>query len=78
VKLIAKVIACLAAWLLQSGAGATLRPLKGRAHGIGPALSCSFPAGTVPASLSIWHFQEFGVENRFNGKLTTATATVKF
>jgi hypothetical protein len=62
----------------DSGTGATLGPLKGRTYGVGPALSYSFLAGTVPTSLSIRHYQEFGVENRFKGHLTTATATVKF
>jgi hypothetical protein len=62
----------------DSGSGATLGELKGRAYGLGPALSYSFLAGTVPTSLSIRHYQEFGVENRFKGHLTTATVTVKF
>jgi hypothetical protein len=62
----------------DSGVGATLGPLKGRTYGIGPALSYSFLSGTVPTSLSIRHYQEFDVENRFKGHLTTGTATFKF
>jgi hypothetical protein len=62
----------------DSGIGATLGPLKGRTYGVGPALSYSFLSGTVPTSLSIRHYQEFSVENRFKGHLTTGTATFKF
>jgi hypothetical protein len=62
----------------DTGAGATLGPLKGRAFGVGPAISYSFLAGTVPTSLSLRHYQEFSVENRFKGHLTTGTVTLKF
>jgi hypothetical protein len=62
----------------DSGAGATLGPLKGRAFGLGPAVSYSFLAGGVPTSLALRHYQEFNVENRFKGHLTTGTVTVKF
>jgi hypothetical protein len=62
----------------DSGTGATLGPLRGRTYGVGPALSYSFLAGSVPTSLSLRHYQEFSVENRFKGTLTTGSATFKF
>jgi hypothetical protein len=62
----------------DSGTGATLGPLKGRAYGVGPALSYGFLAGTIPVALNLRHYQEFSVENRFKGYMTTGTITIKF
>jgi hypothetical protein len=62
----------------DSGTGATLGPLRGRTYGVGPAISYSFLAGSVPTSLSLRHYQEFSVENRFKGHLTTGSMTLKF
>ncbi len=62
----------------DSGPGATLGPFRGRVFGVGPAASYGFLFGKTPVSLNVRHYQEFGVENRFKGHMTTGSITAKF
>lgn len=62
----------------DSGSGATLGPMRGRAFGLGPALSYAKMLGGRPYSLAFRHYREFGVENRFDGHLTMASLTARF
>lgn len=48
----------------DSGAGATLGPLKGRATGVGGTATSTFNIGKTSASLRFWGMTEFGVMNR--------------
>lgn len=59
----------------DSGAGATLGAFKGQAFGIGPAVNFGFKLGDMPVSASFRHYQEFAVENRFNGHISTISFT---
>lgn len=62
----------------DSGSGATLGSFRGQAFGVGPALSYSFLVDKRPVSIALRHYQEFAVENRFKGHMSSLTVTTRF
>ncbi len=62
----------------DKGRGATLGAFKGKALGLGPALSYSTLVNGRPLSFAIRHYREFAVAHRFTGHMTTMTATTRF
>jgi hypothetical protein len=62
----------------DSGAGARLGPLKGRVDAVGPGLSYTTVIGKTPFIFNLRHYQEFNVENRWEGNSTIASGTIRF
>lgn len=62
----------------DSGSGASLGPFRGQAFGVGPAISYGFLVDMRPVSIALRHYQEFAVENRFKGHLSSLTVTTRF
>ncbi len=62
----------------DTGAGARLGPFKGRVFGVGPHLIYNTVLLQRPAVLNLHNYQEFGAVNRFEGNVTTFSATFKF
>ena len=62
----------------DSGSGARLGPFKGSVIGIGPHVVYNTVLMQRAVLFNLRHYQEFNASNRFEGNLTTLSATVKF
>jgi hypothetical protein len=62
----------------DSGSGARLGPLEGTVDAIGGGVSYTTLIGKTPLILSARHYQEFNVENRWDGSMTILSGTMKF
>ena len=62
----------------DTGTGATLGPLKGRVDAIGPGLSYTTLIGSTPFILNARRYQEFNVQNRWDGTTTLISGTLRF
>jgi hypothetical protein len=62
----------------DSGSGALLGPMRGRVDAIGPGMSYTTMAGTMPLVLSLRHYREFDAEKRWEGATTIGSATLRF
>lgn len=62
----------------DSGGGAVLGPLKGRADAIGPGLSYSTQIGNIAFILNACHYEEFNVKARSDMSVTIVSGTLAF
>ncbi|MBG6241075.1 MAG: hypothetical protein EKE20_03445 [Candidatus Symbiopectobacterium sp. Dall1.0] len=62
----------------DTGSGATPGAFRGRAFALGPALTYTTRIGNRPLIIAARHYQEFGVQNRFGGNMTTVSITRRF
>lgn len=62
----------------DSGAGAVFGPQKGSVDAIGVGLTYTTVVGKSPIVLGLRHYQEYNVENRWEGNSTLASGTVRF
>jgi hypothetical protein len=62
----------------DSGSGAVLGPLEGSVDAIGPGLTYTTVAGKTPVILSARYYQEFNVENRWEGNMTIVSGTIRY
>lgn len=62
----------------DSGSGAKLGDFKGSVDAVGLGLGYDTQIGDVHTSISLRHYQEFNVTNRFDGSTTLATVTFAF
>lgn len=63
---------------LTGDSGSVLGPFKGRVDAIGPGLSYTTLIGTMPFIVNARHYQEFNVENRWQGNSTIISGTIRF
>jgi hypothetical protein len=63
---------------LTPDSGSVLGPFKGRVDAIGPGLSYTTLIGTMPFIVNARHYQEFNVENRWQGNSTVLSGTLRF
>lgn len=62
----------------DSGSGAKLGPFKGRVFAVGPQVVYNTVLMQRPVIFNFHNYQEFGAVNRFEGNVTTFSATFKF
>ena len=62
----------------DSGSGAVLGSFKGRVDAIGAGLTYTTVIHKTPFIFNLRHYQEFNVENRWDGNSTIASGTIRF
>ncbi len=63
---------------ISDDTGSAARPFRGSVDAIGAGLSYTTLVDGSPLVLSLRHYREFNVENRWDGSMTMATGTLRF